>query len=50
MKCDQCETLNSLVYSEKNLIRNILNPFVEFSEKTAEFFGPAIGVSCVVQT
>ena len=25
VKCDQCETLNSLVYSEKNLIWNILN-------------------------
>ena len=47
MKCDQCETLNSLVYSEKNLIRNILNPFVEFGEQTAEFFGPAIGVDFI---
>ena len=47
MKCDQCETLNSLVYSEKNLIGNILNPLVEFSGQTAEFFGPAIGVDFI---
>ena len=48
MKCDQCETLNSLVYSEKNLIGHILNPLVEFSGQTAEFlFGPAIGVDFI---